>query len=202
MYKTDNKVCFEFFLARFFTMFYLQGSTYALSFFLSFDLLAIYSIALDFYKLGLSFIGSIARVLFTTLSSTLDFVLLKTVTFLCLLFHLIMVPPVFFYGGILLDELFSFDVDLLFDLSLLLYISLTFVIVNSFWGYPLLSAINKDREGHICLLVSAFAYYLALVITISNSQIGIINAVLCIIFAEFIGFLMRLIFAIRNKIIP
>ena len=192
----------EFYFARFFPNLYMQGSTYALSYSLPIDLIAIYAIALDFYKVGHTVIGSIGRVLYTNLSSTQDFVLLKKVTFVTLLTHFFLVPVVYFIGGHVLSVLFDFDIEMLFQLSLLFYVSLVFVIINCFWGYPVFSAIGKDRIGHICLISMAVTYFTLLYLLIVISDLTIYSAVLCIVAADFVGTVIRLIFAIDNRILP
>lgn len=193
---------FQFYFARFFTNFYMQGSTYFLALVLHVDLIAVYSIALDFFKVGCTFIGGIGRVLYTTLSATLDFELLKRVTVICLLLHLVFLVPVFFFGNVVLYHLFPFHTELLYDLTILFYLTLVFSVINSFWGYPVFSAIDKDVLGHSCLILTAFCYYTVLILVFTFSQITVLNATLCILFAEFVGAVLRIFYAIRNKIIP
>jgi len=192
----------KFYLARFFPNLYLQGSTYAISFILPIDLVAIYAIALDFYKVGITIIGSIGRVLYTNLSATQDFELLKKVTATCLLAQLVFVPVVFVFGGHFLDLVFDFDIELLFSLSLFFYVALVFPIINSFWGYPAFCAINKDGLAHISQIASAAVYYSAFFILVMNNSLTIISAVLCIILADLVGAIFRIVFAINEGLLP
>lgn len=192
----------EFYFARFFPNLYMQGSTYALSYYIPIDLIAIYAIALDFYKLGHTVIGSIGRVLYSNLMLTRNFELLKKITVICLLAQFCLVPVIYFIGGHVLYTLFDFDIELLYQLSLLFYVSLVFVIINCFWGYPVFSAIGKDRIGHICVISMAVTYFTLLFLLILINDLTIYSAVLCIIAADFVGTVMRLIFAINNRILP
>ena len=192
----------EFYFARFFQNLYIQGSTYALSFSLPLNAVAIYSIALDFFKVGNTIIGSIGLVLFTTLNATRNFILLKKVTLICLLAQLCMLPVIYFIGGHVLTIMFDFDIHLLYELSIIFYITLVFSIINSFWGYPVFSAINKDRLGHFSMILMAVIYWSLLLSLYLSGNITIFAAVLCIVAAEFVGTVIRLIFAVENKILP
>ena len=191
-----------FYFARFFQNLYSQGSTYVISFFLSIELVAIYSIATDFYKAGGALIGGVGRVLYTSLALTKNFILLKKITAFSLLLHIIFLPSIYFFGGMVLDLMFEFDVEVLYQLSLFLYVSLAFTIINSFWGYPALTAVNEERLAHICLIATAVTYYAVLSILVLSGQLTIINAVFCIIIADFAGVLMRIIFALHKNILP
>ena len=181
---------------------YSQGSTYALSYFLSIDKVAIYSIAIDAYKLGSALIGAVGRVLFTSLALKVNFDLLKKVTLFCLAAHLTLMAPIYFFGGSLLDIIFQFDVAKLFQASFFLYVALSFTIINSFWGYPAFSPIDKENLIHTTILLTSISYYIAVSILISTDNITIVTAVLCIVLAEFLGVVLRVIHAVNNNLIP
>lgn len=192
----------EFYFARFFNNLYMQGSTYIISYMITIDLIAIYSIALNFYKAGLSIIGGVGRVLYTHLIRTKDFEVLKSTTKTSIVIQACLFPIVIIFGGHFLALIFTFDIYLLFVLSKFLYSSLVFSIINSYWGYPLFTAINCDRIVHFCNISSAVSYYVIFSYLFMFKEITIINAVLCIIAADFFGALLKLIFAINKKIIP
>lgn len=196
------KPALEFYFARFFPTLYIQGSTYGISFIIPIDLVAIYAIALDFYKIALSLIGSVGLVLFTTLSATKNFELLKRTTVACLFVQMMLTPLFFAFGGHLLGLVFDFDIELLFNLSFFFYVALVFPIINSFWGYPAFSAINQDRLAHICLFASAAVYYFVFFMLVMNGSLTIITAVFCIILADFVQALLKVVFSINKGLLP
>jgi O-antigen/teichoic acid export membrane protein len=188
--------------ARFFLNLYSQGSTYALSYFLSIDKVAIYSIAIDAYKLGGALIGAVGRVLFTSLALKVNFELLKKATLFCLVIHLTLMAPIYIFGESLLDVIFQFDVEKLFQASFILYVALSFTIINSFWGYPAFSPIDKENLIHTTILLTSISYYIAVSILILTDNITIFTVVLCIVLAEFIGVVLRVIHAVNNNLLP
>lgn len=192
----------EFYFARFFSNLYMQGSTYAISYLLTVDAIGVYSIAMNFYKAGISIIGGVGRVLYTYLIKTMDFDVLKSTTLTSIIIQACFFPIVFIFGGHFLTLLFEFDVSLLFNLSIFLYCSLSFSIINSYWGYPLFTAIKCDRIGHFCNITSAISYFIVFILLLTFREITIINAVICVVIADFIGAVLKLTFALNKKILP
>ena len=186
------KESINFYFARVCLNLYTQGSTYIVSFFISLESLAIYSLATDFYKVGSSFIGGIARVLFTKLNMTTNFSLLRKLTIYSCFVVVAFLPIVVFYGDDALKLVFNINITELHSLSIYLYISLIFIIINSFWGYPAFSPINKDFYAHISLIGSSLIYFSAFAITSQFFEINIFNAIMLIITADFFGSILRL----------
>ena len=100
------------------------------------------------------------------------------------------------------SDIYSNTISLLFKLSIFLYCSLTFSIINSYWGYPLFTAIKCDRIGHFCNIMSAMSYFIVIILLITFREITVINAVICIVIADFIGAVLKLTFALNKKILP
>lgn len=184
-----------FYGAKLFVNLYQKSSTYFVSFLISKESVAVYSIAIQLYKVGQSIIGAVAKVLYTSTVNTQNFSLIRKVTIISFLVYFFIFPVVCFYGEKILSYIFYFDVKQLVELSIILYISLVFVIVSSYWGYPALAAIDKESYAHLGILLSSFAYFFAfgfIVLFNLNSLYLIIG---CIVFSDFIGMSVRLFYA-------
>jgi O-antigen/teichoic acid export membrane protein len=190
-----------FYGAKLFVNLYQQSSTYLVSFLLSAELVAIYSIAIQLYKVGQEVIGAVARVLYTSTVNTKDFLLIKRLTIRSFLIHLAVLPVVFFYGAQILSLIFSFDVILLTELSVIFYLSLLSVIVSAYWGYPALSAIGKENYAHLGILTSSIVYFIALGLLMFFDLSTIYLLIGCIVLADFSGMLLRLFFARKFKLL-
>ena len=193
--------CLPFYGAKLFVNLYQQSSTYFVSFLLSSELVAIYSIAIQLYKVGQSIIGAVARVLYTSTVNTKDFLLIKRLTIRSFLIHLAVLPIVFFYGAQILSLIFSFDVKILTELSVIFYLSLLSVIVSSYWGYPALSTIGKENYAHLGILTASIAYFIALGLLMFFDLSSIHLLIGCIVLADFSGMLVRLFFARKFKLL-
>ncbi|MFT6835657.1 MAG: O-antigen/teichoic acid export membrane protein [Francisellaceae bacterium] len=190
-----------FYGAKLFVNLYQQSSTYFVSFLLSAELVAIYSIAIQLYKVGQSIIGAVSRVLYTSTVNTKDFLLIKRLTISSFFIHLAVLPIVFFYGAQILSLIFSFDVKILTELSVIFYLSLLSVIVSSYWGYPALTAIGKENYAHLGILTASVAYFIALGLLIFFDLSSIHLLIGCIVLADFSGMLVRLFFARKFKLL-
>jgi O-antigen/teichoic acid export membrane protein len=190
-----------FYGAKLFVNLYQQSSTYFVSFILTSELVAIYSIAIQLYKVGQSVIGAVARVLYTSTVNTKDFLLIKRLTMRSFLIHLAVLPIVFFYGDQILSLVFSFDVKILADLSVIFYLSLLSVIVSSYWGYPALSAIGKESYAHLGILIASIVYFIAFGLLKIFELNGIHLLIGCIVLADLSGMLVRLFFARKFKLL-
>ena len=189
--------CVEFYFSKVFVNIYQQASTYFVSIFCISSHVAIYSIALQLYKLGQSLIGAVGQVLYTTtlrsknLSSIIKFTKL-TVT--CYLFGGLVI---IFSGELILGLLFKEDAELLFEISSVLYGSLLFVIFSSYFGYPSLSPIGKDRFSHAGIFLSAATYFSGFIYSMLFLQFNLYIFVLLILFADFTGAALRVFFSYK-----
>ena len=195
------KHSFPFYGARFFVNLYQQSSTYFISFILSLELVALYSIAIQLYKVGQSIIGAVSRVLYTSTVKTKDFTLIKKLTIKSLLIHFLLLPVIFFFGEDILGLIFDFDVVMLSELSLIFYISLLSVLLSSYWGYPALSAIGQEKYAHLGILVSSVTYFISLFCIYTFHFSDAKSAVYCIVIADFSGMLVRCYYAKKFKLI-
>ena len=179
-----------------------QGSTYILSLFLSSDKVAIYSIANQIFRIGQAVVGGALRVLYTSTVRTKDFKALINVTLFSLMMLLFLMPIVFYFSENILSLVFDFNVEKLAELVFYFYAILAFVIVSSFWGYPALSAINKDRFAHLSVVFTFFTYCTVFVFLLAIDVFNLYTAVLCVAISEMLGMLLRLyyIFKFRDVI--
>jgi O-antigen/teichoic acid export membrane protein len=195
------KESFNFYIARLFLNLYTQGSTFFVSFFISLEPLAIYSLAVDLYKVGDGLVGSISRVLFTRLNQTINFSLIRKLTVISIILIILFLPIVLIYGETILGILFDVDSSQLYYLSFYLYLSLIFTVINAYWGYPAFSPINKDSYANISLIGQSLTYFCSFILLISFFEVSLFRAILCIIFADFSGAVLRIFFASKEKIL-
>jgi len=200
-FKVVMKGSLPFYGAKLFVNLYQQSSTYFVSFVLSAELVAIYSISIQLYKVGQAVIGSVAGVLYTSTVKTKNFLLIYKLTIRSFIIHISVFPIIFFYGEQILSLVFSFDVIVLVNLSIILYLSLLSVIFSSYWGYPALSAIGKENYAHIGILVASLTYFIAFGMSMAFEWTSIYMMVGCIVLSDFMGMLVRLYYAKQFKLI-
>ena len=126
--------------------------------------------------------------------------LLKKITIVVLFINIISFPIVFWFGKDILSIIFDFETTLLHKLSVVLYISLNFVTISSFWGYPALSAIGRERYAHLGIFYSSFSYYFLFFVFLFIDALGIYETIICVVFADFIAMVLRLYFANKFKL--
>jgi O-antigen/teichoic acid export membrane protein len=195
------KQSFNFFVARLFLNLYTQGSTFFVSFYISLESLAIYSLAVDLYKVGDGLIGSISRVLFTRLNLIINFSLIRKLTVISIMLLILLLPIVVVHGEYILSIIFDVDSTQLYSLAFYLYLSLVFTIINAFWGYPAFSPINKDHYANLSLIGQSLMYFIAFTISIIFFEVSPFTAIVCIIIADFTGSFFRIFFASKEKIL-
>lgn len=188
---------FGYYISKLFVNIYQQSSTYIVSMFLSLESVALYSIAIQLYKVGQSFIGAVSRVLLTTIVKSKDFKVLFTYTKITLAIYSLGLIVVLLFSNVILGFFLTLDTQILGTLVEILYISLIFVVFSSYYGYPALSAINKDNYAHIGIFLSSVGYFLSVIFFYLMNHMGLIQLVLCIFFADLIGMLSRLYYAKR-----
>lgn len=115
---------------------------------------------------------------------------------------LLLMPIVFYFTDNILKLVFEFNVEELAELIFYFYIILGFVIISSFWGYPALSAINKDRFAHLSVAFTFLIYCCIFGFLLAIDMFSLYTAVLCVAISEIFGMLLRLyyIFKFRNVI--
>lgn len=195
------KRSFDFYIARLFTNIYQQSSTYLVSFFLISEQVAIYSIAVQLYKLGTQLVGAIAKVLYTSTAYSKNLSPIRKVTLLTILLYVFVALLIKFSGEDFLSFVFDFEVGELFLLSCLLYFSLLFVILSSFWGYPALTSIGKEKYAHLGVFLSALGYFICFLLATSWLELTVFSFVFCILLADVIGAAVRLYFAKKFELL-
>jgi O-antigen/teichoic acid export membrane protein len=193
------KISFGYYISRLFVNIYQQSSTYMVSVFYVSELVAIYSISLQLYKVGQSAIGAVSRVLFTSMNSRFSLELLKKVTFFTMVVYVLGVLVALSYGRDILSAIFSFNVQELYSSALILYFSLFFVIVSSYFGYPLLSPIKKERYAHLGILLSSIFYFVIFVFVLKLEVNPVYALPGCIFISDVAGFILRLYYANKFK---
>ena len=192
---------FEFYAARLFVNIYNQSSTYLVSLVLKSEQVAIYSIGIQFYKLGQAMIGAVARVLYTRIVKSKAIKSVVKTTLLVLILQAVLLPVVFIYGQQILAFALEVQSPELIEIIKLFYVSLFFVIVSSFWGYPVMVAYNKTKYAHAGIFFTSFVYFLAYNIILISFEFDLVRAALCILVADIVSMLVRVLFAYKVFII-
>jgi PST family polysaccharide transporter len=191
------KLAFGFYSARLFVNIYIQSSTYLVSLFVKSDIVAIYSIAIQVYKLGQAVIGAVAKVLYTSTIKSKDFRHVAKVTLGILSALLLFFPVVYFFGAIILTTLLRIDGQEVLPFILPLYLSLVFVTLSSFWGYPVLVSLEKEKYAHLGIFLSSITYYIAFIICVLFFEFDIYLAITCIVISDMMACLLRIYFALK-----
>ncbi|WP_063656215.1 oligosaccharide flippase family protein [Aliivibrio fischeri] len=178
---------------------YQQSSALFVSWFLNNQLVAIYSIAIQIYKIGQSIIGAVAKVLFTNLVKNHKYSNLKLATEYSFFAYFLFSPIVFLMTDDIMKLFFEFDVKLLSEMLRYLYVSLAFVIVSSYYGYPALAPINKDKYAHYGVIISSIIYVIVFLMLIKFEYIYLVGFISCIIFSDMIGMIVRLYYYNKFK---
>ncbi|MDB4151159.1 oligosaccharide flippase family protein [Pseudomonadales bacterium] len=189
------KAAFGFYFSRLFLNIYNQSSTYIVSLFLSSDLVGIYSVAFQLYKVGQAFIGAIAKVLYTTVVRTKKFILVKKATIIVTCIYISIIPVVLFFGESIIEFFLDFESPMIFDVALIFFVSLFFVMLSSFWGYPIMVPLGKDKLAHYGIFFGSATYYLFFATMVLFKLESIYTFALCVLISDFSGACFRLYFA-------
>lgn len=184
----------SFYIVSLLSNLYTHSSTYFVSLVVTSESVALYSIATQFYRIGHTIIGGVVRVIYTSTVRTKDFIMLKKITILSLVVHLFFIPIVYFCGEYILSVVFDFDTSILSSLTTILYITLFFVIISSYWGYPALTAINKVKNAHLGVVFTFVIYAFSFSFVYFFDWISLYTLVGCIVVSEFMGMLFRVHF--------
>lgn len=199
--KAILKATLPYYSSKLLVNIYQQSSTFLVSKFLSSESVGIYSIALQLYKLGQVVIGAIAKVLYTSTVNTKDFKLIKKMSFLSLSVLFSFLPVVLLFGRDILYLIFDFDISILYSAVIPLYISLAFVIVSSYWGYPALTAIGKEKFAHLGILVSSLTYFSLFFLSYVLTDFNLFIFIYLIVISDLLGMLYRIFYARKFKLL-
>ncbi|PMG31175.1 hypothetical protein BCU94_09510 [Shewanella sp. 10N.286.52.C2] len=183
---------YAFFLSRLLVNIYQRSSVYIISLFLSANLVAIYSIGFQLYQVGQAIIGAISRVLYTSTVKTKKISQIVNKTKVTVVIYFLILPIVVIYGDFILGLLFTFKVDELHVISIILFLSIFPLTISSYWGYPALVPFGRENEAHYGILLSSISYYFSLAVLYATSNITLYSVVVCIFIADFVGMIARL----------
>ena len=182
---------FQFYAAKLFVNIYNQSSTYLVSLVVKSELVAIYSIGIQLYKVGQAVIGAITMVLYTRTVKSKALKPVVKITFIVVFLQAALLPIVFFYGEAVLNFILGIQQDELTEIIKLLYISLFFVTISSFWGYPVMVAYDKTNYAHAGIFFGSCVYFLVYGFVYVTSEFNLVMAVICILSADFVSMLIR-----------
>lgn len=189
------RLSFGFFIARLFVNIYTQSSTYLVSLVLKSELVAIYSILIQLYKVGQAVVGAISKVLYTNTVKSKNFKRIVKVSLIIILLHLLFLPLVAAYGVNIVNTILNINIDISNFVLMIPYLSLLFVIIASFWGYPVMIALGKERYAHYGIFFGSLAYYFTFIIFVLFFDFNLYLALFCIFISDFTSAILRLYFA-------
>lgn len=197
----DLKKSFGYYISRMFVSGYSQASPYFASLFISSNNVAIYSVALQLFKVGLAILSAINNVVYIRVVHNKNYkIVFKTLGFI-ILSLLAFSPVVVFWGDIILEGVFKENIDGLHSSSIILYVALIFSSISSLCGYPILVAAGKDILAHVTVIISSSIYYIILVflyfVNIINVDLNVL--IFLVLITEIVSSVTRVYF-VRNEI--
>ena len=186
---------FGFFSARLFVNIYNQSSTYLVSLVLKSELVAAYSIGIQLYKVGQAFVGAIAKVLYTRTVKSKNFNLVLRLTIIILTLQFVCFPIVYYWGEDIIAFILNVSGNEVAQAANVFYISLFFVTVASFWGYPVMVALDKERYAHYGIFFGSIVYFITFGIGYLFFEFDLFFAVLCILIADMSSCILRIYFS-------
>ncbi|EJG1690298.1 oligosaccharide flippase family protein [Vibrio parahaemolyticus] len=192
------KDCLKFHFSKMFVNVYQQSSVFFVSIFNGHDITGVYSLGNQLYKVAQSIIGSIAKVSYTNMLKNRNLetlmVTVKTV-FICYFLGFIVV---LLFGEYILNYIFDSS-SYLYISCLVFYSSLSFVILSSFFGYPYLTPIGKEKYSHMGLVLSSCTYFFLFLISVITNETSIITFSFLILIADFSGAMYRTYYSIKYR---
>ncbi len=189
------KSSFGFYSARLFANVYNQSSTYLVSLVLKSELVAAYAIGIQLYKVGQSLIAAIAQVLYTRTVKSKNLKLVLKITIIVLILQFVCFPVVYYWGEDLIGFILNVSSIEVAQAASVFYISLMFVTVASFWGYPVMVAIERERYAHYGVFFGSIAYFIMFGFGYLFFEFDLFFAVLCILIADMCSCILRIYFS-------
>lgn len=184
-----------FYFSRLLINIYTQASVYIVSQFVQGESLGLYSIAVQLYKLGQAVIGAISKVLYTSTVKSKNFSFVMKATKVTLTLQVLIAPIVVFWGSEILLLAFNVNSKELLELVYIFYASLIFVTISSFWGYPVMVALNNERLAHAGVFFGSLFYYVTLIFIYYLNIFDTVAFASCIILADIAMSFLRIYFA-------
>ena len=153
---------FEFYMSRLLLNIYMKSSVFFCSLLLPAYETGIYSVCIQLYKVGQSFIGAVARVLYTSTAKTKDVNKVNTAAFFTLSLQAGLLVVIIPYGSQIIEFLLNIKDPMVFEISIYFYFSLFFVTIGSYYGYPVMVPFGKERYAHAGIFFGSIVYYLFL----------------------------------------
>lgn len=182
-----------FYLSRLSYNIYFQSSVFIASIFLSYDKVGIYAIANQIYKVATSIIGSVSKVIYTSIEKEKTKTIIKFIKLLSILWFFGLFIVVFFGSSILDIILPNLAIDYFYPAVLIFYITVLFNLISSMMGYPLQSSSDGDiTKAHLGVLAGSIFYFPILMLLIQINGISIISFVLAIFITEVFTSIIRM----------
>ncbi|HIF9210020.1 TPA: oligosaccharide flippase family protein [Photobacterium damselae] len=198
-YKNVISDCFKFYISNSFVNVYQQTSVFFVSIFCGEQITGYYALSNQLYKVAQGVIGSISKVYYTRMLNNKKISEMLKIINIVLSFYIIGWVVIFFFGESILGLLSSNQDNTLFYISIIFYLSLFFVILSSFLGYPYLTPIGKENYSHLALILSTIIYFSLYLLFYLTGNLDVYIFAIMILSADFIGAVIRVYYAIRFK---
>lgn len=199
LYKNVIKDCFKFYISKSFVNIYQQTSVFFVSIFCSEQLTGYYALSNQLYKVAQGVIGSISKVYYTRMLKTKKIIEMIKVIKLVSCFYFLGWGVILFRGESILSLISSGDMSTLFNVSVIFYSALFFVIISSFFGYPYLTPIGKENYSHMALILSTVTYFSLFLMSYYTGFISVYGFAVMIFLADLTGGVFRLFYAIKFR---
>lgn len=153
-----------FFTPRLLSNIYMKSSVFFCAILLPAYETGIYAVSIQLYKVGQALIGAVSRVLYTSTVKTKNIQNVRRATVLTLLLQASCLLIVLPYGEEIINIILGIDDPLIYQISVILYVSLFFVTIGSYYGYPIMVAFGKETYAHAGIFLGSFSYYLFLLL--------------------------------------
>lgn len=190
--------CLKFHFSKLFVNIYQQSSVFFVSIFNADNATGIYALANQLYKVAQSTIGSIVKVSYTNMLKEKKIENLINMFKYTLYFYFFGLSIVVFGGKDILSAFFDSG-DKLYFPCLIFYFSLFFVILSSFFGYPYLTPIGKEKHSHLGLVISSLTYFLLFSMAFFINTTDIVTFALLIFCADLSGAVYRTYYSIKYR---
>ena len=175
----------------------LKGGVYFASFLLDPIALGIYAMLFEIYKFGHACAGAVARVLFTSIVNTTDIRKLRIATFVTIPLMLGATSIAYQFGDSLFYIVFSADLEAAGVIISIITVSILFVAISSYWGFPYFSTIGNAEYAHLSTFLHSSFYFLFLFIAFLLGNKNIFHLFSWLLAADAFGMLVRMFFIWR-----
>ncbi|WP_105253998.1 oligosaccharide flippase family protein [Pseudoalteromonas sp. T1lg75] len=194
------KVSFQYFLSRCSSLFYTQSNSLVLSQFISPAIVALYSAPERLYQAGQGMSAIFSQALFPYVSKNKSMKPFAMLLFFSLPLLLTGLLVTYLFGGDVLAWFFGEEYRKAEGVFFVLMCALCFHFYSAIFGFPIFNLLNKLKYANYTLHIGVFSFFLSLLITFTFSTVSPEKFAICVLIAEGVTLLSRLLFLMRCKV--